>query len=62
MLIVHETGPAGYPFSVVQGNLNEKFDIVTPDKNTGAREHRGLDHAWTRRASSSRWPARTTMR
>ncbi|HET7617808.1 MAG TPA: M28 family metallopeptidase [Vicinamibacterales bacterium] len=33
ILIVHETGPAGYPFSVVQGNLNEKFDIVTPDKN-----------------------------
>jgi len=32
-LIVHETGPAGYPFSVVQGNLSEKFDLVTPDKN-----------------------------
>jgi hypothetical protein len=35
VLVVHETGPAGYPFSVVQGNLNEKFDIVTPDKNMG---------------------------
>jgi hypothetical protein len=23
VLIVHETGPAGYPFQVVQGNLNE---------------------------------------
>jgi Zn-dependent M28 family amino/carboxypeptidase len=33
VLIVHETLPAGYPFSVVQGNLNEKFDLVTPDKN-----------------------------
>jgi Zn-dependent M28 family amino/carboxypeptidase len=33
VLIVHEEEPAGYPFSVVQGNLNEKFDIVTPDKN-----------------------------
>ena len=33
ILIVHETGPAGYPFDVVQGNLNEKFDLVTPDKN-----------------------------
>ncbi|MGH8639463.1 MAG: M28 family metallopeptidase, partial [Burkholderiales bacterium] len=33
ILIVHETGPAGYPFSVVQGNLREKFDFVTPDKN-----------------------------
>jgi Zn-dependent M28 family amino/carboxypeptidase len=33
ILIVHETGPAGYPFSVVQGNLGERFDLVTPDKN-----------------------------
>ncbi|MGE5243639.1 MAG: M28 family metallopeptidase [Betaproteobacteria bacterium] len=33
VLIVHETGPAGYPFAVVQGNLGEKFDLVTPDKN-----------------------------
>jgi Zn-dependent M28 family amino/carboxypeptidase len=33
ILIVHETAPAGYPFKVVQGNLNEKFDLVTPDKN-----------------------------
>jgi Zn-dependent M28 family amino/carboxypeptidase len=35
ILIVHETGPAGYPFQVVQGNLREKFDLVTPDKNMG---------------------------
>jgi Zn-dependent M28 family amino/carboxypeptidase len=35
VLVVHETGPAGYPFSVVQGNLDEKFDLVTPDKNMG---------------------------
>jgi Zn-dependent M28 family amino/carboxypeptidase len=35
ILIVHETAPAGYPFSVVQGNLNEKFDLVAPDKNMG---------------------------
>ena len=33
VLIVHETDPAGYPFSVVQGNLGEKFDLVAPDKN-----------------------------
>ena len=33
ILVVHETGPAGYPFSVVQGNLREKFDLVTADKN-----------------------------
>jgi len=35
ILLVHETGPAGYPFGVVQGNLNEKFDLVAPDKNMG---------------------------
>jgi Zn-dependent M28 family amino/carboxypeptidase len=35
ILVIHETGPAGYPFSVVQGNLEEKFDLVTPDKNMG---------------------------
>lgn len=35
ILVVHEEGPAGYPFSVVQGNLREKFDLVPPDKNMG---------------------------
>ena len=35
ILIVHETGPAGYPFTVVQGNLDERFDLITPDKNMG---------------------------
>src|SRR6185312_2044670 len=35
VLIVHETGPAGYPFNVVQGQTGEKFDLVTPDKNMG---------------------------
>jgi Zn-dependent M28 family amino/carboxypeptidase len=39
---VHETGPAGYPFSVVQGNLSEKFDLITPDKNMG----RSAIEAW----------------
>ena len=33
VLVVHETGPAGYPFSVVQNNTGEQFDLVTPDKN-----------------------------
>ncbi|MEP6919134.1 MAG: M28 family metallopeptidase, partial [Acidobacteriota bacterium] len=36
ILVVHEEGPAGYPFSVVQrSNLGEKFDLITPDKNMG---------------------------
>jgi Zn-dependent M28 family amino/carboxypeptidase len=33
VLIVHETIPAAYPFSVVQGNLGEKFDTIAADKN-----------------------------
>jgi Zn-dependent M28 family amino/carboxypeptidase len=35
VLIVHETGPAGYGFNVVQGNVGEKLDLVTPDRNMG---------------------------
>ena len=30
VLIVHETGPAGYPFAVVQGRTGEQFTFVTP--------------------------------
>ena len=33
VLIVHETAPAAYAFSVVQGNLGEKFDVIAADKN-----------------------------
>jgi len=33
-IIVHETGPAGYPwFVVVGGNSRENFDLQTPDRN-----------------------------
>jgi Zn-dependent M28 family amino/carboxypeptidase len=35
VLIVHETGPAGYGFNVIQGKTGEQFDLVTPDKNMG---------------------------
>src|SRR4026209_681160 len=36
VLIVHETGPAGYPFKILQdSNTGEKFDLVTPNKNMG---------------------------
>lgn len=35
-IIVHETGPAGYPFDVVSGSWGrENFDIQTPDRNMG---------------------------
>jgi Zn-dependent M28 family amino/carboxypeptidase len=33
VLIVHETGPAGYPFAVVQGKVAEQFSLVAPDGN-----------------------------
>ena len=33
VLIVHETGPAGYPFAVVQGRTGEQFGLATPNKN-----------------------------
>jgi Zn-dependent M28 family amino/carboxypeptidase len=48
VLIVHETGPAGYPFSVVQGKTGEQFDLITPDKNMGRASIEGwvtLDQA-----------------
>jgi Zn-dependent M28 family amino/carboxypeptidase len=32
-LIVHETGPAGYAFPVVQVKVGEQFDIARPDNN-----------------------------
>ena len=35
VILVHETGPAGYGFNVVQGKIGEQFDLVTPDKNMG---------------------------
>ena len=35
VLLIHETGPAGYPFDVVQTKVSEQFDLVTPDKNMG---------------------------
>jgi Zn-dependent M28 family amino/carboxypeptidase len=50
VFIVHETGPAGYPYSVVQGFLGERFDLVTPDKNQGRSNIEGwvsLDTART---------------
>ncbi len=41
VLLVHETEAAGYPFSVVQGNTGERFDLVTADKNMGRSDVEG---------------------
>jgi Zn-dependent M28 family amino/carboxypeptidase len=35
VLILHETEPAGYPFSVVQSKVTEQFDLASPDNNMG---------------------------
>ena len=40
VFIVHETGPAGYDFGVVQGFGGERFDLITPDKNSAAPRSR----------------------
>ena len=35
VFIVHETGPAAYPFSVVQSKVTEQFDVAAADGNRG---------------------------
>jgi Zn-dependent M28 family amino/carboxypeptidase len=32
-IVVHETGPAGYPFAALASWRQENFDVQTPDKN-----------------------------
>jgi Zn-dependent M28 family amino/carboxypeptidase len=44
MLIVHETGPAGYPWEVVQGMGGEKLDLVAEDRNLGRASVEGWIH------------------
>ncbi len=48
VLLVHETGPAGYGWNVVQGFSGERFDLVTADKNMSRSDVEGwitLDQA-----------------
>ena len=55
VLIVHETEPAAYPFSVVQSKVTEQFDLVSPDHNMGRAAVEGwitLDQAKALFASS----------
>jgi Zn-dependent M28 family amino/carboxypeptidase len=33
VLVIHETGPAGYPYAVAQAMGGERFNLSTPDKN-----------------------------
>lgn len=50
VFIVHETEPAGYPFTVVQGFGGERFDLVTPDRNMG----RAAIQGWLSRDAAAR--------
>ncbi len=50
VFVVHETGPAGYPFSVAQGFGTERFDLVAPDKNMG----RSAIQGWLSQAGAAR--------
>ena len=52
ILIVHETGPAGYPFAVVQGNLRREVRPGDARQEHGPRRHRGLAHARRREDAS----------
>jgi Zn-dependent M28 family amino/carboxypeptidase len=50
VLLIHETEPAGYPFTVVQGKTAEQFDLVAADRNLGRAAVEGwltLDQAKT---------------
>jgi Zn-dependent M28 family amino/carboxypeptidase len=56
-LIIHETGPAGYGFNVVQGKTGEQFDLATPDINLSRASIEGwitLDQAKKLLASTGR--------
>jgi Zn-dependent M28 family amino/carboxypeptidase len=44
VLVIHETGPAGYGWNVVQGFGGERFDLETPDKNAGRAKVEGWIH------------------
>ena len=44
VLVIHETGPAGYGWNVVQGFGGERFDLETPDKNMNRAKVEGWLH------------------
>ncbi len=46
--VIHETGPAGYPWEVIGGSpFGESFDLVSADRNTGRVSVEG----WMQRAT-----------
>ena len=50
-LVIHETGPAGYPWEVVGSSPHsESFDLVAPDRNLS----RAAVEGWIQRAAAER--------
>ena len=48
-LVIHETGPAGYPWEVIGATpFGESFDLATPDDNLG----RAAIEGWVQRATA----------
>ncbi len=57
VFVIHETGPAGYPWEVLSGGwtgpgwrAQEDFDLVTPDRNAGRAAVEGWLHVDAARA------------
>ena len=51
VLVIHETGPAGYPWEVIGSNpYGEQFDLVTEDRNMGRAQIEG----WIQRPAVAR--------
>ena len=49
-LVIHETGPAGYPWEVIGSNpYGEQFDLITEDRNMGRVQIEG----WLQRAAAA---------
>lgn len=44
VILVHETGPAGYPWAVVQGMGGQKFDLAAADSNRARATIEGWIH------------------
>ena len=58
-MIIHETGSAGYPYSVVKTSwAKENYEIDSPNKNADAVEARSLDHARWREEIAGRLAVR----
>ncbi len=62
-IIIHETGPAGYPYEVVSGSWSrENFDIREAGQEHGPRRGRVVDHNRSRERTVHGRAARISTR